>query len=62
MPSDPQRYCWSGAARYVRSLVEVGRFRQEAVARRDYLEYGHDYCNRKNSTAWLIEGDVKLMQ
>lgn len=43
-------------------MIDQSRFRQEAVARRDYLEYGHDYCNRKNFAPWLLAEDIKLIQ
>jgi actin-related protein len=52
LPENPIDYSWMGAARYARDAVNEGRLRVSMVTKRDYLEYGHDFCNRKNASGW----------
>ena len=45
MPEDPIEYAWMGASRFGADDSCRGAF----VTRKEYLEYGHSYCNRRMS-------------
>eukprot|EP01041_Mallomonas_annulata_P003899 gene3899-7780_t len=51
MPVDPSIYAWQGASRYA-SSSDDDSCTKAMVSRKEYLEYGHSYCNKKMDSNW----------
>jgi actin-related protein len=50
-PDRPEEYAWLGARRFVRDMQRehgsAAWVKTHMVSRQQYLEHGHNYCNRK---------------
>ena len=51
-PDQPAEHAWRGASRFVNDAIASGEIASLMVTKADYLEKGHDYCNRKFFSQW----------
>lgn len=51
-PDNPDDHAWRGASRFVTDSIASGELDGYMVTKAEYLENGHDYCNKKFFSQW----------
>lgn len=51
-PEDPDLYAFKGMANFIQNEIHNNSLKDHMVTRQTYLEYGHNYCNKKFYNSW----------